>query len=327
MPLCSWTIECPGATVEFLDFDTEGRYDFVLVGDSPEWLTGDLTTDGIGMFHSPVSYHSSSLAASTTISFHPDHDTGGRGFEAAWSCPGGDAIDQTYTIGEDGHSLIDASPSALAWQCFEPYAALRTETWRDAQLLSQRSLLDIAEPPFSEGRLYCDTSADIGTANMALHSTVDPLTDLVFDHNLEIDDDVWVRLAGDAGDAVTTRPPHDSQTDRYFSGQPGMHGLIFYVSDWGIEDGDPPQSYEGEGALPSPADGVTPVVMCGWGRPLPCYSSIVAHVVNCGSYYLWKLPKLPTCPAFYATEPSGLPHANDVASTSNWGSNGDGGGH
>jgi hypothetical protein len=44
----------------------------------------------------------------------------------------------------------------------------------------------------------------------------------------------------------------------------------------------------------------------------------VGHVLSCGSYYLWKLPKLPNCPMFYATEPSDLPHANDIAAADGW---------
>ena len=109
-------------------------------------------------------------------------NTGGRGFQAEYSCPGGDPIDQTYTVGEDGHSLIGASPGAVAWQCYEPSAALRTESWRDARLLPQRSVHDIPAPPFSQGRVYCDTSAEIGRANAAPDSTVSP-ADMVFDHS------------------------------------------------------------------------------------------------------------------------------------------------
>eukprot|EP01052_Picozoa_sp_SAG31_P061801 SAG31_NODE_20856_length_564_cov_0.772043_1_plen_144_part_00 len=126
-PLCTWTIECPGATVEFVEFDTEGGFDFVRVGDGP-WLSGEKTAEGIGAAHLPTEYTANPLVASqTTILFTPDSDTGGRGFRALYSCPGGDTLSQSYTVGPDGHSLTNATSGALDWQCFEPSAPLRTE--------------------------------------------------------------------------------------------------------------------------------------------------------------------------------------------------------
>ena len=72
---------------------------------------------------------------------------------------------------------------------------------------------------------------------------------------------------------------------------------------------EPPQNYASEGTPQKP------VVMCLSLQGRHCYQSFVAHVVSCGDHYLWRLPTLPACPAFCAMEPSGLPHANDIAST------------
>ena len=83
-PLCTWTVDCPGASVEFLEFATEGGWDFVRVGDSP-WISGDLTAEGIGADHSPVSYTANALAANTTIRFFADQNSGGTGFLAAYT--------------------------------------------------------------------------------------------------------------------------------------------------------------------------------------------------------------------------------------------------
>ena len=165
--------------------------------------------------------------------------------------------------------------------------------------------MDIPEPPFSTGKSYCDTSAEIGGANMFYGHAAD---DIIFDHTPNINND-WARLAGDAGDAITTHLPRPDENVR-----------PVWMTGWDPEDGDPPRSYTGAGTLPEPQDGVTPAVLCqSRNAGVTCGTPFVAHVLNCGSHYLWKLPKLPFCPGFYATEPSDLPHANDIASTAGWG--------
>eukprot|EP01043_Picozoa_sp_COSAG02_P032372 COSAG02_NODE_2159_length_9628_cov_7.080596_9_plen_616_part_00 len=193
-PVCLWTIACPGATVEFIEFETEACCDFVRVNDSPNFLSGDLNDLGItgrtGTDNYPTVYTANDLDQETTISFYPDRNVGSRGFRAQYSCPGGEVIDQSYTVGDDGHTLTNATDGALSWQCFEPYTALRTEPWRDAAALDRRSLLTIPELPFSEGRMYCDSDAEIGRTNSAFSSFAERQ---IYSHNPI--DNRWLRLA------------------------------------------------------------------------------------------------------------------------------------
>eukprot|EP01043_Picozoa_sp_COSAG02_P018612 COSAG02_NODE_873_length_16302_cov_113.473616_15_plen_884_part_00 len=306
-PYCSWTIACAGATVEFIEFETENLADFVRVNDSPNWLSGNLDDQGIGTEHYPTVYTANQLDQETTIGFYPDRNIGRRGFRALWSCPGGDVIDQSYTVGDDGHTLTNATDGALAWQCYEPYTALRTEPWRNAAELDRRSPLEIPELPFSEGRLYCDADAEIGRTSSAFSDVIERQ---VYSHSPI--DNQWLRLAGDAGDTIASHPPPLYAIE---SGPPSAFLFPVWMSGWDPHEGHPTRHYETEGRLPRTVDGVKPVTMCLKGLGGPCTADWKAVVVNCGEYFLWKLPMVPTCPAFYATTASGLPRANDIAST------------
>ena len=97
--------------------------DRVQVGDS-DWLTGQLLAQGqgIGSARSPSTWTANPADGSqTTISYYGDEAIGGRGFKAMYSCEGGTSLDMSYSIGEDGHSLVSATPGAKSWQCYKPY--------------------------------------------------------------------------------------------------------------------------------------------------------------------------------------------------------------
>eukprot|EP01043_Picozoa_sp_COSAG02_P032371 COSAG02_NODE_2159_length_9628_cov_7.080596_8_plen_142_part_00 len=112
--------------------------------------------------------------------------------------------------------------------------------------------------------------------------------------------------AGDAGDVIATRPPR-----LYTVGTGPSPPRLFpaWMSGWDARQGHPHMNDETEGRLPHTVDGVKPVTMCLHNLGGTCGNDWQAAVVNCGEYFLWKLPMVPTCPAFYTTQPSGLPRA------------------
>jgi hypothetical protein len=68
------------------------------------------------------------------------------------------------------------------------------------------------------------------------------------------------------------------------------------------------QTYSGRGRYPTAAEGVVERTVCfdaGYGQTCNHHVSSVG-VVHCGSFFLWRLPYMPTCGLGYCTVPSGL---------------------
>ena len=56
----------------------------------------------------------------------------------------------------------------------------------------------------------------------------------------------------------------------------------------------PLNTYDTPGTLPSVAEGVVDGTVCfDVGGGSSCYAHVVAPVVNCGGFFLWKLPNVP----------------------------------
>ena len=120
---CSWTIQCPGVHLEITDFATEQDADYLrLFADTADeiQLSGVMTMDGIGTQRSPTSCTAATNMLETKIAFIANVAFANRGFRIEWQCPDGALTTQSYTVAEDTHSHVDASPGALPWQCFEP---------------------------------------------------------------------------------------------------------------------------------------------------------------------------------------------------------------
>ena len=217
-----------------------------------------------------------------TITLASDRNTGGVGFRANYRCPGGTTLSQTYTVGDDGHSLTTATPDAVAWQCYEQYDPLRTEAWRARGTRDGRPFHCDGDTIDTSGAGNNDYADDI--------LTYPPLANR------------WLRLAGEAGDSVLTSP---GRCDTANSG---------YLSDWDPADGAPPPEYSNGGSLPQPADGVMSMTVCVGGAFGGCYNHEVVRVVHCGTFLLWQLPTMDRCPIAYCVEPSGIAGANAISS-------------
>jgi hypothetical protein len=232
----------------------------------------------------------------------------GRGFRATYQCGLGtateaartEAVDfraapltQSYTVGEDGHTLISATAGVLDWQCFTPYDLLTTgNEWRTAS--------DPVDPVVwnaSAGRYepapHSDASADRSSA-----------TDIVTSPPLA---GRWLRIAVGESDALPTQRPPAGHCRAESSG---------WLSGWDASTDEPPEwGYDEPGTLPRPQDGAQPLTAC-FGNS--CCGSCVRHTeiraLNCGSFMLWSLPTLEHASSAYCVAPStvfdGLPDAD-----------------
>jgi hypothetical protein len=120
---CSWTIQCPGVQLEVAEFATTENVHYVtLFPDSPNevQLSGLMGEDGIGSQRSTTSYTAPADLQETVVHFSSDSGRAARGFRIEWECPNGPLTTQSYTVAEDSHSLTEATPGALSWQCFSP---------------------------------------------------------------------------------------------------------------------------------------------------------------------------------------------------------------
>ena len=120
---CSWTIQCPGVQLDFTEFATQEMADYVtLFPDTPNevQLSGLMGEDGIGSLRSTTRYTAPAGLQETVVRFSSDINRAARGFRIEWECPNGPLTTQSYTVAEDSHSLAEATPGALSWQCFSP---------------------------------------------------------------------------------------------------------------------------------------------------------------------------------------------------------------
>ncbi len=174
----------------------------------------------------------------TVLRFRSNSNRAGTGFRLKWQCSSSttDVLSQSYTVGED-MSLTQATPGAIAWQCFAPYHAYRTEAWR------MRSADPIPDGVyFSDGEMVYrlgDGFSEQHTVWLghSMHRVDPPISGR------------WVRLAGEGGDVLETTPGD------------GHHGSCgsweaYWASGWAPADGVPPQDYATPGTLPSTSDGV-----------------------------------------------------------------------
>ena len=301
--LCSWTLSCTGATVEFIEFETEGTWDgvkigvganlannmghdpdYVIGGPSDDharvgWITGALHDDGSAIgrrqadpnydldFGMSPSVYTARPDENTTIGFFADGSGRAKGFRALYSCPGTTEITQSYTVAEDGHSLTDSTPGAKAWQCFEEYTPFRTEAWR------LTTHVNPGDPEY-DGDVETDElpwsegkyycdSDSDDPAVTGMWSPGTPREQIVLT-SPRIDGETWFRLAGEGGDALAT-----------LNGVWEQHGLAARcggrdVNLWLTELGP-----SGNGLLPDYSfpvadglqlemqDGVKPMMMCG----------------------------------------------------------------
>lgn len=199
-----------------------------------------------------------------------------------WRCPGSNELTQTYTVGEDGHTLTDATQDAVPYQCFQPYTPLFSEAWRHPQHATANDNVH-----------HCDAGSGPALGEV--------LTSELGGR--------WFRIAGDAGDALATNDPVvDAHVDHCGTTVPG------FLTGFNPADGNPPQDGPvPAGSLPSIEEGVKSMIICFHAHSAPCVYNEQIHAVNCGDYYLWKLPSLDFCPKAYCMAPSGTPGANDIA--------------
>ncbi len=112
----------------------------------------------------------------------------------------------------------------------------------------------------------------------------------------------WYRFAGSGGDALPLRSPKclHCGTDR-----------VGWLSGWEVSKGTPPADYAKPGSYPSPGAGDVNATVCfdycDQSYAGSCRSHVTVGVVNCGSYYLWRLPFAPDCACAYCTAPSSSP--------------------
>jgi hypothetical protein len=200
---------------------------------------------------------------------------------------------QTYTVGSDGHTLTDATDTAIAWQCYEPYKSLRTDIWRRRTgQFSHASSWHCDDSPTCEDEPYhTDSTYPFWPDDIVTDGRESPTG--------------WTRLGGEAGDSIATQPAP--------FGDCGTGHAIF-VSGWDVADGKAPSQTVTPGSIPHPAEGRKPVVFCAPNPDAPCADGgIVGHAVNCGTFLLWDLPfgsgdgEIPWA---YCVEPSGLPPDN-----------------
>jgi hypothetical protein len=284
---CRWTVSCPGAIFEFTHLDTDGGSDVITLPDGQE-LSGSIA-------NALPEYRATGAqpGSTSTISFQALYGEG-RGFRVRWRCPAGTQLSQTYTVGADGHSLTAATPGAKAFQCFLPYTPLFTEAWR-------------APTVYSDVRFHTDADS---AGLYGSHVIVE---------NIQLGNDRWFRMAGDAGDSLVTADPADQaarDARTMFCGSSSFG----WLSGHDIADGEPDLSVRTPGHLPRQEDGPMPMVLCidthGWGDGGPCQESEIVAAVHCGEYLLWKLPSVEPDLAFaFCTQDSGIPGANDIATT------------
>ena len=114
--------------------------------------------------------------------------------------------------------------------------------------------------------------------------------------------DEWYRFAGSGGDALPLHSPQclHCGTDR-----------VGWLSGWEPSKGTPPPDYAAPGSYPSPGAGEVNATVCfDYCDPSyagSCRSHVTVGVVNCGGYYLWRLPFAPDCASGYCTAPSSPP--------------------
>ena len=323
--VCSWTIACPGVTIDFTAFDTEANFDFVTIfaqpgaGNTPAeiaqynrnhdrvgLLSGSLIDGAIGAGDAvwkPMSYTAEADGPHQTIHFTSDGNTNGHGFRAVFSCPRVDNTSklttQSYTIGDDGHSMEKMTAGALNWQCFQPYEILDDE-WRSTSNDAVGQICSL-----STNGCHCD------------RDEAQP-EDAFGDHSKDILHGLagrWYRISGEAGDVLPTSPPGGLKCGTSWSG---------WLAGWDPADGVPGTTHSEPGTLPLTSDDKRPAAVCfdsnvesdetqmdisGHLGHLgqTCWGVVLtAKVVHCGTHFLWSLPNVPECPLAYCTERSGL---------------------
>jgi hypothetical protein len=194
-----------------------------------------------------------------------------------------------------GHDLTGSTSSSLPLleghlvfntQCFQPYTSL-SDSWRSPGTATDQHYCDIASYP-SDPQI---SPTGVGGGR-------------------------WYRFTGGGGDALPLTSPGarhcgvslpgwlsgwDSRTDGYM----GTDGIMGGIS--GRTDSQH-QTYSGRGRYPTAAEGVVERTVCfdaGYGQTCNHHVSSVG-VVHCGSFFLWRLPYMPTCGLGYCTVPSGL---------------------
>lgn len=276
---CRWTIECEGAIFEFVELDTEGCCDHVV-------LPSGSTIGGTMMNNIAPEYRASG-GSSSTIAFDSDFNTGGRGFRVNWRCPGGNELTQAYTLAEDGHTLTNATKDAVAFQCFQPYTPLFSDLWRSP-----------LHPTANDDVRHCDAGSSPGLGDVLTTPELGGR---------------WFRIAGDAGDALATNDPNAVHGAAVHGPHCGSYGSG-WLTGFDPADGVPPQFDPlPAGTLPSIEEGVKPMVVCFSLGVGSCIYNEQVHALNCGDYYLWKLPSLDFCPKSYCMAPSDIPRANNIA--------------
>ena len=117
-----------------------------------------------------------------------------------------------------------------------------------------------------------------------------------------VGDDKWYRFVGSGGDALPVHSPQclHCGTDR-----------VGWLSGWEPSKGTPPPDYTAPGSYPPPGAGEVNATVCfdycDPGYAGSCRSHVTVGVVNCGGYYLWRLPFAPDCASGYCTAPSSPP--------------------
>eukprot|EP01050_Picozoa_sp_SAG11_P010884 SAG11_NODE_1116_length_5800_cov_21.451149_2_plen_675_part_00 len=213
-------------------------------------------------------------------------------------------------------------------QCFAPYLTI-TDAWR-----SQRNPFDcnFGSPGSSNScptMVYSDTGgANTNDLGSSCGSTWRSGTMTIPLTATGIGDDQWYRIVGDAGNMLATSPPTASgacgvNTPAWLSDCPFRYSVDGYnfvppagpgttlpsgftwpedrAADHIYPDS---QTCDTSGTLPIVSDGtVTKAVCLGHGQPpqQTCAQSVAVGIVNCGGFFLWKLPSLPACDAAYCT--------------------------
>jgi hypothetical protein len=177
----------------------------------------------------------------------------------------------TFVIANDGHSFTSTPLGQPHWQCQAPYETMN-DAWRRA----------------TEGRGSCGLShgchcdGDGPIQGQAIGASTPSLANR------------WFRISGAAGNGLVRRPPGGWHCGSEVNG---------WLSDWNPQSGRAPQTYGQGGVYPGLQDGMKDYTVCfdfaaGAG---PCHWSTTVKVLNCGGYYLWRLPSPPEPCGSYAS--------------------------
>jgi hypothetical protein len=229
-------------------------------------------------------------------------------------------ITQTYTVGNDGHTITKATPGAIDKQCFENYEIV-SDAWRNVQTPGASN---------TDGTWHTD-SACLGSSGCSVAGRAKFVPS-------GIGGDRWYRFTLPAGDAIPTSPTQTyahcgTYNGGWLSGAepnienpdtPLIHGVTWRdldpqgrppdpSSDWtpamAATATSPFSGFSRPGHYPDVEEGAAERIVCfsvdaddplgcykprSWSSGVHCarrcYSAQYIKVVNCGSHLLWRLP-------------------------------------